>query len=86
MHQEINYSAFGGTSAASPYAAGVVACLQSAAKTLRGNYLSPSEVRTILTSTGENIATAKIWLLQNLVSTWSGQLIVSSTSHPQPKY
>ncbi len=54
------YSAFGGTSAACPYAAGTVACLQSAAKTIRGSYLSPSEVRTILTSTGDNVTDGKV--------------------------
>jgi hypothetical protein len=54
------YSSFGGTSAACPYTAGVVACLQSAAKTIRGSYLFPSEVRTILTSTGDNITDGKV--------------------------
>jgi len=54
------YSSFGGTSAACPYAAGAVACLQSTAKAIRGSYLSPSEVRTILTSTGDNIIDNKV--------------------------
>lgn len=54
------YSSFGGTSAACPYAAGAVACLQSAAKAIRGSYLSPSEVRTILTSSGDNITDGKV--------------------------
>jgi subtilisin family serine protease len=54
------YSTFGGTSAACPYTAGAVACLQSAAKAIRGSYLSPSEVRTILTSTGDNITDGKV--------------------------
>jgi uncharacterized repeat protein (TIGR02543 family) len=54
------YDSFGGTSAACPYTAGAVACLQSAAKAIRGNYLSPSEVRTILTSTGDNITDGKV--------------------------
>ena len=58
------YSAFGGTSAACPYAAGTVACLQSAAKTIRGSYLSPSEVRTILTSTGDNITDGKVAIIK----------------------
>jgi subtilisin family serine protease/predicted pyridoxine 5'-phosphate oxidase superfamily flavin-nucleotide-binding protein len=54
------YSSFGGTSAACPYTAGAVACLQSAAKATGGGYLSPSEVRTILTSTGNNITDGKV--------------------------
>ncbi len=51
---------FGGTSASSPYAAGAVACLQSAAKELIGSYLSPSEVKYILTSTGDDITDDKV--------------------------
>ncbi|MCK4782784.1 MAG: S8 family serine peptidase, partial [Desulfobacteraceae bacterium] len=51
---------FGGTSAACPYAAGAVACLQSAAKAIKGRYLSPSEIRDILTSTGDNITDGKV--------------------------
>ena len=53
-------STFGGTSAACPYAAGAVACLQSAAMAARGSYLSPSEVETVLTSTGDNITDGKV--------------------------
>jgi hypothetical protein len=52
-------SNFGGTSAACPYVAGTVAALQSAALQLTGHYLSPSEVRSTLTSTGTNITDAK---------------------------
>jgi subtilisin family serine protease len=49
-----NYTTnFGGTSAACPYAAGAVACLQSAAKARLGRYLTPAEVRANLTSTGD---------------------------------
>jgi subtilisin family serine protease len=55
-----NYTTdFGGTSAACPYAAGAVACLQSAAKTMLGRYLTPAEVRTKLTGTGDAITDAK---------------------------
>jgi subtilisin family serine protease len=52
--------AFGGTSAACPYAAGAVACLQSAAKAVDGNYLSPDEVRDILTLTGDLVTDGKV--------------------------
>ena len=44
---------FGGTSASSPYAAGAVACLQSAAYAHSGQYLSPALVRDILARTGD---------------------------------
>ncbi|MHC4159724.1 MAG: S8 family peptidase, partial [Planctomycetota bacterium] len=54
------YDSFGGTSAACPYAVGVVACLQSAAKARTGSYLSPSEVRNILATTGDDITDEKV--------------------------
>ena len=46
---------FSGTSAACPYAAGAVAVLQSAAKELTGEFLSPQRIREILVTTGEPI-------------------------------
>jgi len=46
---------FGGTSAASPYAAGAVASLQSAAEALLGRFLTVSEVKSILVSTGDDV-------------------------------
>jgi subtilisin family serine protease len=52
-------SAFGGTSAACPYAAGAVAALQSAARTIQGRYLTAVEVRTILTTTGDLVRDVK---------------------------
>jgi PKD repeat protein len=51
---------FGGTSAACPYAAGAVACLQSAAKLRTGNYLTPAQVRTRLASLGDNVTDTKV--------------------------
>jgi hypothetical protein len=50
---------FGGTSASSPYAAGAVACLQSAAYADAGRYLSPSQVRDILARTGDPVTDTK---------------------------
>jgi len=44
------YSGFGGTSAAAPYAAGAAAVLQSAAKAKSGNFITPAQVKTYLTS------------------------------------
>jgi subtilisin family serine protease len=49
------YANFGGTSAAAPYVAGAVACLQSAAKALKGRHLTALEVRITLTSTGDPV-------------------------------
>ncbi len=53
-------SCFGGTSAACPYAAGAVACLQEAAMDLTGDYLTPDQVRATLVNTGDNIADGKV--------------------------
>jgi subtilisin family serine protease len=52
-------SAFGGTSAACPYAAGAVAALQSAARAIQGRYLTPAEARTILATTGDLVRDGK---------------------------
>ncbi|MEN8128123.1 MAG: S8 family serine peptidase, partial [Planctomycetota bacterium] len=53
-------SSFGGTSAACPYAAGAVAILQSASKAATGDYLTPDEIRSLLTSTGDDILDDKV--------------------------
>ncbi|MCG6881146.1 MAG: S8 family serine peptidase [Deltaproteobacteria bacterium] len=58
---------FGGTSAACPYAAGAAGCLQSAAKTLKGSYLTPAQVRTTLTSTGNLLTDPKAGISKPLV-------------------
>jgi subtilisin family serine protease len=50
---------FGGTSAASPYVAGAVAVLQSAAQSLIGRLLTPVEIREKLTSTGDLVTDTK---------------------------
>lgn len=54
------YGFFDGTSAACPYAAGAVACLQSAALAIRGNYLTAMEVRNLLVLTGDPITDTKV--------------------------
>jgi len=53
------YDSFSGTSAACPYAAGAVACLQSAAKALMGRFLTPLEVWDVLTSNGDLVTDTK---------------------------
>ena len=54
------YPYFNGTSSSCPYAAGAVTALQSAAKQLRGNYLTPSQVRGVLKITGEPVTDTKV--------------------------
>ena len=46
---------FGGTSAACPYAAGVGACMQSAAKASTGSFLLPAQVKSKLIASGDPI-------------------------------
>ena len=50
---------FGGTSAASPYAAGAAAALQSAAKEKFGAFLTPAQVKALLVGTGRSITDTK---------------------------
>jgi hypothetical protein len=52
-------NSFGGTSAACPYAAGAAACLQSAAMASLGSYLSPEQIQSLLSSTGDLIPDPK---------------------------
>lgn len=54
------YTSFGGTSAACPYAAGAAAVLQSAADGITGTYLTPDQVKSTLTSTGDPITDGKV--------------------------
>jgi hypothetical protein len=51
---------FNGTSSATPFAAGAVADLQTAAMAKLGNYLSPAKVRDILVSTGDQVTDTKV--------------------------
>ncbi len=51
---------FGGTSAASPYASGAAACLQSAAKAITGAFLTPDQVQATLVNTGDSITDTKV--------------------------
>ena len=53
------YDSFGGTSAACPYAAGLVASLQSASMELTGSYMSPNDVVTVLAATGDPVTDPK---------------------------
>jgi len=51
---------FGGTSAACPYAAGVAACLQTAAKAITGFYLTPGQVKSTLIDNGDLVTDGKV--------------------------
>jgi subtilisin family serine protease len=56
-----NYTTdFNGTSASSPYAAGAAAILQQSAKSLTGNFLSVSELKSILINTGNPVTDDKV--------------------------
>lgn len=54
------YPDFGGTSSACPFAAGVVASLQSAAMAETGSYLTPAQVRNLLVISGDPVTDAKV--------------------------
>ncbi len=71
---------FGGTSAACPYAAGAVACLQEAAKTLTGSYLTPAQVRSKLAATGDNKTDSKVAITKPRVNL--GNAVASLTPCP----
>jgi subtilisin family serine protease len=58
------YESFGGTSAACQYAGGAAAALQSAAKAMRGSYLTPAEVKTRLINLGDNITDTKVAIIK----------------------
>jgi subtilisin family serine protease len=51
---------FGGTSAASPYAAGAAAVLQHAAKVNTGTYLQPGQVQYYLSQYGDSVTDGKV--------------------------
>ena len=77
---------FGGTSAACPYAAGAAACLQNAAKSIEGAYLSPGQVKSKLVDTGALITDEKVNItkprvdLEAAISSLSG----GTTSYVDP--
>jgi subtilisin family serine protease len=76
------YSSFGGTSAACPYTAGTVACLQSAAKAITGNYLSPAQVKSILISTGNNVTDTKVSITKPRINLGNAIETLEPNSNP----
>jgi exosortase/archaeosortase family protein len=75
-------STFGGTSAASPYAAGAAAILQSAAKAKLGSFLTPVQVRSILINTGDPVTDVKINYSKNRINIEAA--VNALTSEPVP--
>jgi hypothetical protein len=73
------YCCFGGTSAASPYVAGAVAYLQSAAKGKLGRFLTPGEVKTVLVATGDPILDSKAGIVKPRINL---EKAVASLSKP----
>lgn len=61
-------NSFSGTSAACPYAAGAIACLQQAALTELGAYLTPAQVRTTLDQTGTPTLDSKVAITKSRVN------------------
>jgi len=61
-------TAFGGTSAASPYVAGSAAVIQSAVLQLRNTFFTPAEIRSLLTGTGNSILDNKNGILKPRVN------------------
>lgn len=73
---------FGGTSAASPYAAGAAAVLQSAAKAKTGAFLSPAEVRLSLTDNGDDVTDGKTALTKPRINLARAVAAVPSDLRP----
>lgn len=79
-------STFGGTSAASPYAAGAAAILQSAAKAKLGFFLSPADMRSILVSTGDPVTDVKINYGKKRINLEAAVIALASEPAPALNY
>jgi len=77
------FPSFNGTSSACPFAAGVVASLQSAARAERGSYLAPAEVRNLLVMTGDPVADTKVDITKPRVNLGAA---INSLSYGPPIY
>ncbi|MSU59926.1 MAG: PKD domain-containing protein, partial [Pedosphaera sp.] len=82
------FANFGGTSAACPYAAGAVAQLQSAAKALTGNFLTPAAVKSLLLANGDNVTDTKVAItkprvnLERAIQSLDTNIVASFTGSP----
>jgi subtilisin family serine protease len=66
---------FGGTSAASPYAAGDAACIQSAAKVIMGSFLTPDQIQSKMIAAGDPITYAAAGITKPLVNLGNVDLV-----------
>jgi len=77
------YPLFNGTSSACPFAAGAVAAMQNAALKLRNGYLTPDEVKTLLTLTGDLVTDGKVNITKPRVNLGGA---ISSITYGPPIY
>ena len=73
------FPSFNGTSSACPFAAGSVAVIQSAAMQLTGEYLMPSQVRTLLKITGDSVTDTKVAITKPRVNVGAAIALLSSS-------
>lgn len=76
---------FGGTSAAAPQVAGVIASLQGVAKRQNGKALTPAQVRTLLKTHGTTVSgnigkRPDLWKLMNAINGLDGMRITQEAS------
>jgi len=62
------YPYFNGTSSACPFAAGAAAALQSAAKQITGDYLTPAQIKSFLVASGNPVTDTKVTITKPRVN------------------
>jgi hypothetical protein len=71
---------FNGTSSACPFAAGAVACIQTAALEKLGRYLTPAEVKYLLVTTGDPVTDTKVAITKPRINL--GRAVTSPSGPP----
>ncbi|OHB50886.1 MAG: hypothetical protein A2Y10_15890 [Planctomycetes bacterium GWF2_41_51] len=74
------YPYFNGTSSACPFAAGVVAALQSAAIANTGSALSPQDIESILKDTGTPVTDSKVSITKPMVNLAAAIALLSEST------
>jgi subtilisin family serine protease len=77
-----DYDYIGGTSAASPYAAGAAVVLQHAAKSKTGSYLTPAQVKSYFQNTGNLVTDSKAWITKPRINLGNAVAALPSDSSP----
>lgn len=78
-----NYTtSFGGTSAAAPYSSGAAAVLQSAAKIITGNFLTPAQVRSTFETTGDTVTDPKVSVSKPRINLGAAVASLAAASAP----